>query len=175
MGTFVAEPKLEYALGKLTSFTDDVRRRGFEPAAKVLEMEEESASQFLQEELGLEEEAQVIRLVRLRFADGNPVGLHTGFFPASAGLDIELLRDELSETQSIYAVIKSKGVALIEAKETIEAMPADELEAGLLEVPAGAPLLLVRRTTYANEQIPIEYCNMVYRADRYRYRIHLST
>ena len=35
-GTFVAEPKLAQGPREMTSFTDDMRSRGFHPASKVL-------------------------------------------------------------------------------------------------------------------------------------------
>jgi DNA-binding GntR family transcriptional regulator len=44
---------------------------------------------------------------------------------------------------------------------------------GLLELPVGAPVLIRRRLTYGERQVPVEYVGGVYHAARHTYRRHL--
>ena len=62
----------------------------------------------------------------------------------------------------------------MEADETLEATVADEQEASLLNIREGSPLLLIVRTTWSQERKPIEFVKMLYRADRYKYYVHMT-
>src|SRR5688572_33470076 len=52
LGTFVRKPKLDLQV-KLTSYSEEMQRRGMVPAAKVLSFEQIAASAFLARELQL--------------------------------------------------------------------------------------------------------------------------
>ena len=57
------------------------------------------------------------------------------------------------------------------AERTLTAAAASELEADLLGVPVGAPLLKIQRITFAADGRVLEdFCGS-YRGDRFRYRI----
>ena len=47
-------------------------------------------------------------------------------------------------------------------------------EAALLQIPAGAPLLLNERLLYDQVRRPVEFVKILYRGDRYRYLIRLT-
>ena len=53
LGTFVRRPKLDLQV-KLTSYSEEMQRRGMVPAAKVLSFEQIAASAFLARELQLD-------------------------------------------------------------------------------------------------------------------------
>lgn len=175
VGTFVAEPKLEQTLGKLTSFTKDIKGRGLEPSSRVLNLAMVPPTKTIEQLLGLSNREQVIEILRLRLANDVPVGLHKCYLTSQCGLSLKELEAQLDERASLYDLLDKKGVSLVEAYETLEAVPANEKEAELLGVPYKAPLLLITRIAYTNNKVPIEFCKMVYRADRYRYNVHLSS
>ena len=54
LGTFVKKPKLDLQV-KLTSYSEEMQRRGMVPAAKVMSFEQIGASAFLARELQLDE------------------------------------------------------------------------------------------------------------------------
>ena len=66
------------------------------------------------------------------------------------------------------------GEQIVGARECIEAALADAAMARRLEVAPGICLLVARRRSHAEDQRPIEYAIMHYRADRYRFIIELA-
>ena len=61
-----------------------------------------------------------------------------------------------------------------EADETLEVTLATPEEAALLEIEAGAPLLLNERVLFSQNRTPVEFVKILYRGDRYRYYVRLS-
>ncbi len=179
IGTFVAEPKLEYALGKLTSFTDDIKRRGSEPRSKLIKLTLVVPPLRVAKQLDIPDDevkkTNIYELIRLRFSDNEPIGIHTTYFRTSHRFTFEELASEIkNERFSLYKFFESRGLHPSEGEETIESVWANELEAELLDVPNKFPLLLVARTTFNSLKMPLEFSKMVYRADRYRYVVHLT-
>ncbi len=174
-GTFVSRPKLDLSLLALTSFSDDMRARGLEPGQRVLALAYEEVSEKLRERLEPPAEIrQVLRIERLRLGNGEPVGIHNTYLPLPPGETITVA--ELEEVGSLYKLLESKfGLVPAEADETLEATAATAREARLLGIRRGSPVLLIERTTWSNDQRPVEFCKMVYRADRYKYYTHLRT
>jgi GntR family transcriptional regulator len=76
-GTFVAGKKVQQEAERLTSFTEDMRERGMEASSVVLEVEVEPAGPVVARFLRVEEGERIIRLKRLRNADGEPMALET--------------------------------------------------------------------------------------------------
>ena len=69
VGTIVA-PKEIHRQVKLSSLYDDLKDSGQKPTTKVISYEEVEASQEIAEDLRLEEGQTVIKVVRLRLANG---------------------------------------------------------------------------------------------------------
>lgn len=173
-GTFVSRPKLQYSLQLLLSFTDELRMRGLEPGQKLLSMGREEPSAWERKQLALPPDAQgVLRIDRLRLADNEPIGIHSALLPLSPN---QLLTEsDLEEYGSLYVALEAKfNLIVAEADETIEATSADQKEAALLQVPVGSPLLLVERTTWSHLRKPMELVKMLYRADHYKFVIHMT-
>src|SRR5947199_10757747 len=71
-GTYVTEPKIAQPL-TLTSFSDDMRRRGMTPGSKTLELTTTVAGARLAHRLEVSPETRLIRVKRLRLADSKPL------------------------------------------------------------------------------------------------------
>ena len=107
------------------------------------------------------------------YADGEPTGIQIAYLPLPP--DQALTMDDILHFGSLYALLESKyNLIPIEANQTLEATIANEREAALLEVQKGSPLLLVERTTLSHQRQPMEFVKMLYRADRYKYHMHIS-
>ncbi len=173
-GTFVARPKLQHSLHLLTSFTDDMRMRGLRPGQQLLSIEQVEPPTRIRQQLDLPSTVQeVMKIERLRLGDDEPIGLHTAFLPLSP--EQSITAEELDASGSLYELLESKfNLLLAEADETLEATIAEEHEAELLRIPVGSPLLLIERTTWAQTRRPMEVVKMLYRADRYRYTVHIT-
>jgi GntR family transcriptional regulator len=63
----------------------------------------------------------------------------------------------------------------VRARQSFEAVSADDYEAERLGVAPGAPLLLLENLTYATGNQPIVFSKAVLRGDRLRYYADLAT
>jgi GntR family transcriptional regulator, N-acetylglucosamine utilization regulator len=173
-GTFVTPPKLQNSLHVLTSFSDDMKERGLEPSHRILNLKYVEPSKNVRAQLELPESTKkVLLLERLRLADGVPIGIHYSYLPLSSGQIITL--EEVDEYGSLYDLLQGKfNLIPSEADETLEATIADAEEAQLLEVNIGSPLLLIERIVWSQTRYPMEFVKVLYRADRYKYFVHLN-
>jgi GntR family transcriptional regulator len=60
------------------------------------------------------------------------------------------------------------GLRPHQARECLEPVTAGVRQAEALEVPEGAPLMLVERTAYARSGEPVEFARDLFRGDRTR-------
>src|SRR5262245_54348486 len=171
-GTFVAEPKLAHGPRELASFTDEMRSRGFHPTSKVLKQEVIEADADMAEKLRVAEGAQVMRLKRLRLADGEPMGIQTAYL--SLALAPQLAEEDFTD-QSLYEVLERKyGLWPARAQETYVAALLDRAEAKLLKVAPASPALSAERVSYLSSGQPLEVTYSIMRGDRYQIVLDLT-
>ncbi len=75
------------------------------------------------------------------------------------------LLDADLDAGSIYALLTANGVELAAARHTFDAVAADEVDAQLLEVEVGTPLLRERRLTRDVRGVAVEWSEDRYRPD----------
>ena len=171
-GTFVAQPKMERDLSRLTSFTDEMLHRGLKPDSTVLEASTISARGSVAKSLDLSPGEEVIYVERVRFADGIPLMLEKTFLPQK--LFPNLLSQDLAR-QSLYDLIAQEyDVSLAKARETLEPVIINDREAENLAVEEGAPGLLLELIAYSDDGRPVEYTKAVVRGDRCKYYIEMG-
>ena len=164
-GTFVAKPKVAQAL-ELASYTEGMRQHGLHPQTKILDIGYVTADEELATLLAVRPGARLLRVHRLRLADGEPMSIDTTHLPARR---FPGLRRNLDRYASLYEALASAyGVQLTEAVETIETVLADPKDARLLGVDAGMPLLLLSRQAFDVSAEPVEWAQSKYRGDRYK-------
>jgi GntR family transcriptional regulator len=167
LGTFVAAPKLTYDALHLLGFTEEVLRHGGTVVSRVLELGRVAAPPRIAADLRLAEEAAVIRLVRLRLANGAPMLLETTYLSADRCPGLE--HEDLA-AQSLYAVLEGRyGMRLTRASQSLEATVANDYEAELFGIAAGAPMLLLEGITWDALDQPVEAFKAVYRGDRFTF------
>lgn len=170
-GTFVASPRIEQKLSRLTGFTQDMESRGHDPGARVLHLGAVPAPAPVARALDLEVGETVILLKRLRLSDGVPMALEIAHLPQSCCPG--LLEEDL-ENLSLYALLAGEyEVIPTRAEQQIEALGCPPAEAKLLGVRSGAPILHMYRVTYDHEGQPFEYTESFYRGDRYTFHVEL--
>lgn len=171
-GTFVGRPKIRQKLRGLSSFTEDMLSRGLRPGARVLSVEVIPAPYRVRHAMGLEESAHVVRLERLRLADGEPMALEVTHLPYPRFG--EMVTKDL-ENVSLYGLLEDRfGISFGTALQSIEPALADAALARILWVREGSLLLLLERTTFSQQGEPIEFVSSHYRADRYRFEVELD-
>ena len=171
-GTFVALPKIrEQLVQKLTGFYQDMVEQGYTPVARVLRQHSVPASPKVAGYLHIAPGTPVIEIERLRLVQDLPIQLVTTYIPHA--LCPTLLEADLSE-QSLYAFLEqSHGIVIARGHRSIEAVPANEYEARLLQVQRGAPLILLDSVSYLNDGTAVEYYHALHRGDRTRFEVEL--
>lgn len=159
-GTFVAQRSTQ-PVATLTSFSEDMRRRGRTPSSQSLLARVESAGPGVARALEVSEGDPVIHWQRLRSADGAPVCLENAY------LNADLLPGFVERLpESLYEELDRRGLAPTWGEDSVEAAVAAPMEAKLLDIAAGSPVLRVARLTCA-EAVPIVVSRSIYRADRF--------
>jgi len=173
-GTYVSARKVA-PVAAFTSFSENMRSLGLEPSYRVIVAGPCDPPPRVREELRLREMEQAFRLQRVLLADGEPIGLQSGFYPqAMLASGDGLWTPENLSTCSLYNLFeKTLRLQLWRAEETLEPAIAECKEVELLKVPAGAPVLVVRRLSFLESGEPIETVKLVFRGDKYRYRVDL--
>lgn len=170
-GTFVSKPKLEKNIMHLQGFTEEMRQRGMKPSSRVLEQSVVVPNEELMRNLNLQPDDKVMRLRRLRLADGTPMAIEESHIPLRQfpGLErIDFARN------SLYQTLRERfGVRVGYADEIIEALPATREEAELLTIPSKASVLSITRIIMTSQESPIEQACSRYRGDRYRASIRV--
>lgn len=164
-GTFVVQPKVDCDLTTLIGFSEQLRRRGMTAGARVVSAVEEGAGPAVAKALGLAENDPVYLIVRVRLANEQPLALERSHFPAQRFPG--LLGQAMGG--SLYALLEDRyGQRPRRALESLESVRARAAEARLLEVPPGTALMLIERTAFAADGIPVEFARDLYRGDRTR-------
>jgi GntR family transcriptional regulator len=188
VGTLVAEGLLVRLQGKgtfvssdhaivqgpphLTSFTEDMRMRGWRSSARQLSFRTERAAESVATRLGLSAGTLLHTLSRVRLADGLPVAVQTAHMPALLfpGLESHDFRRE-----SLYEVFdRDYGVKPATATETYRASTLTTEEAELLEAEPDNPAFRVERLTTDSTGRRVELVESVVRGDRYTVVLRLS-
>jgi GntR family transcriptional regulator len=164
-GTFVSEPKITQEL-TMTSFTDDMRRRGMRPSSRTLELRVSPAGARLGRLLRVSPSEPVMIASRLRLADGESMAIETVHICASRvpGLSARDL-----EQHSFYELLEERyGIEIVGGEQTIEPTVTDEDESEALGVPLHSPAFRFERLTHSAAGEIVEFVESVYRGDRYK-------
>jgi len=170
IGTQVVHPKLRRPV-ELSSLYDDLTVDGKNPRTSVLSIKTVPATDAVAHTLGIDEGRLVYALERLRYADGEPLAVMRNWIPLDL---VELDADRLEQT-GLYQVMRSAGLRLHLASQTIGARAATASEARLLHATKGETLLTMQRTTYDDTGRPLELADHFYRASLYSFEVVLVT
>ena len=150
----------------MTSFTEDMRRRGMHPASKTLDMKVVPAGARLGRLLHVSPSEPVLVARRLRLADGETMAIETlhirdALVPGLAARDLE--------RQSFYELLTDRyGIVVVGGTQAIEPTVTNEDESEALGVPLHSPAFLFERVTRAENGAIVEFVRSLYRGDRYR-------
>jgi GntR family transcriptional regulator len=169
-GTYVQHPKISQEL-TITSFSDDMRRRGMIPGSRTLSMTTILAGARLGRSLNVSPSEEIVVVKRLRLADGESMAIETLHIPGALvpGLTPKSL------TGSFYDLLRDHyGVQIVEGIQAIEPTVTNEEESEVLGVPLHSPAFLFERTSRDDAGRTVEFVQSVYRGDRYRIVTELS-
>ena len=169
-GTTVAAPllRVEQSLSRLTSFSEDMTRRGMQVSSTWL-----SRGIFLPSPdeimtLGLTASESVARLERLRFANDTPMAIER------ACLSTCVLENPLAVEDSLYQLLEALGNKPVRAVQHIIATNLVKRDAELLDVEEGMAALQISRISYLASGQIAEFTRSIYRGDAYDFVAELQ-
>ena len=168
-GTFVAPrvERVEQALSMLTSFSEDMARRGKAVRSVWLSRSVHAPAPDEMMVLGLGAEDHVARLERVRLADDVPMAIER------AALATSILPDPMAVEGSLYAALAARGARPTRAVQRISAANLGPRDAELLGVPVGAAGLGIERVSYLPSGRVVEFTRSIYRGDAYDFAAEL--
>ncbi len=158
------EAHLDHAVEALLAFGRDTQVR-------VLSIGEELADADAAAALALAPGASVVRAVRLRLLDGEPLGRVTSQVPAAAAMG--RIDAAALAAKPMLALLQDLGHTLQGGHQTISALSADPALATTLAIEPRAAILRVERAVTGAGGAPILRTVADYRADRYRLNLDL--
>ena len=171
-GTFVTEPKINESLAqKLTGFYQDMVEKGLKPVTRVLHHLVVPCPEVIAGHLQIAPGSQVVDIKRVRSVGDAPIQLVNSFIPYD--LCPKLATVDLTN-RSLYEFLESEcGLFIVRGRRLIEAVAANDLEAELLQVEHGSPLVMLDSISYLEDGRPVEYYHAVHRGDRSRFEVEL--
>jgi GntR family transcriptional regulator len=171
-GTFVRERKLVEKIQILGSFHASMERQGLHPTITVLSSEIQRPPEEVSTALSLRgRDAWCLR--RLAVLDETPLALLTAWLPTR--LARGMAEHDLG-TGSLYDALEEvHGIQMTEADNLVEVSRAGLEDAEHLGLTPGSPLLRVVGITRSQERKPVEYSDVLYRPEQFRFAIESRT
>jgi GntR family transcriptional regulator len=159
-GNYIA-PIIEQPLTRLTSFTEELKLRGFEPHSRWIRRTVGPARHEEMVALGLSPGTRVARLERVRLADETPMAYEMSALPVSVLPDPEAVKE------SLYGYLAERNSVPVRALQHFRATNATARQAELLSIPLGQALLFITRIGYLEDGRAMEITHTWCRSDYY--------
>ncbi len=166
IGTTVASQVI-HRRDELTSLFDDMERRGQTPRTTVLQFATDATDPTAAEVLGVPADTPLLFVERVRYAGDIPTALMHNWLPPRLS---DITREELEE-ESLYALLRVRGVHPSVAHQTIGARRPTAYERRQLGLAAGDPLLTMERRAYDAAGAAVEFGSHCYRYDQYAFDV----
>lgn len=167
VGTIVAPTHVHRPM-ELTSLLNDLKAAGHTVHTSVSDYEEHPANAEEAKLLKVRPGTALVHIVRLRYADDEPVSILDNLLPADIAPSMRRLEDN-----SLYDLFRELDIVPTTAHQVIGARLASVKEATMLNERRNAAVLTAQRTTYDANGRVIEYGNHIYRASRYSFETTL--
>jgi GntR family transcriptional regulator len=166
-GTFVLQPRIDRDIAGAMSFSDEMQRRGLDPATRVVTARIEPAGDAVAGSLGIAADAPVVYLERVRLGSGEPLLLEQARLPAERFPG--LLAFDL-ERRSLYDILSERySTRIVRAREAVEPVVLKRREAELLDLPTRSLALQIDGVAFAADGSAVEAARSFVRGDRTRY------
>lgn len=168
-GTFVSKPKIKQSLSSpLKSFREQMIEQGLIPHSKVLELLVIPATEHLAGVLNVHVNDPINKIVRIRYAENEPLQFETSFIPWNHAPGITIQECE----GSLFQLLREKyNINIYRTEENVEPILIDEAISIHLQVPEGAPAFYVETMTYNDQNNPIEFSYATFRGDRSKFLV----
>lgn len=149
-----------------------MNKKGIQVESKVLIASKIDPDEKLEDILKLKTGDKIYYIQILRYINKEPIVLMDVYLPSKLCTGI---LDQNIEKESLYKILKNQyKLEIINAKETMAALPAKDVSSDLLRIAPGSPVLYSTRLSMLPNSIPIAYSCNWYRGDRYTFEIDLE-
>lgn len=171
-GTLVIQNKISQEFTHvIESYNDEIKNNGLSPKTRVVLFKKEQPSDEVYHNLRIQKNDSVFKLVRIRYANEQPIVLVTSYIPCNL---IPNLEQYNFENDSLYSTFDSNDCSIIEVKRKLEVLVADETTADMLNVEEKDPIFYFHTVGLTNGNRPIEYSIAKYRGDMNSFEIDIK-
>lgn len=171
-GTFIRRPQFQSSLFRFFRFQSVSGERQV-PESRILSIEAVEAPSAVSQALGLPLDAPVIRLIRLRLLDAQPVLAEEIWLP-QVQFQTLLETDISRHGPLLYPIYEELcGQVVAYAEETLTAESISDVHARLLQVPTGSPVVVIERLARNYAGQPLEWRRSRGHASHFRYSVDI--
>ncbi|KIL39196.1 hypothetical protein SD70_21650 [Gordoniibacillus kamchatkensis] len=169
-GTFVKRKEVQHWVTQPHSYADVVLHAGQEPKTKLIESSVIPIESPLDEILQIPLKSPVTHLLRVRYADNEPLLYERSFIPWSLAPG---LANEYNDNEgSLFKLLELKyNMKVHRTVEQLKPILADKTASRLLNIKEGAPCMQMRTFTYLQDNTLVEYNYAVFRGDLQNFTI----
>lgn len=142
-----------YATGGLETFPETCAARGLAPETWLLAFERVTADEELAARTGFEPGAPLVRMRRLRVADGAPVAVEDTL---TSEVEVPGLTPEIAVSGTYAHIEGALGMEILTARRVITMEPASEKDAELLGVTPGSHVARIVSHTFSSSGAQFE-------------------
>ena len=171
-GTFVARLKVKQDfIKRLESFNAQIERTGRVPSTKVVEMRRCGMPGPMQTRFRLSEPGDYLYIMRVRYADGEPIVLVETYLPYDR---CSFVQEHDLNIEPLYSVLNTnRSVSVEHVTRILEAVEANATDVKYLLMKRGKPIQLSTTIGYTRANEPIEYSVARYRGDRNKFEVEI--
>ncbi|UJQ93418.1 GntR family transcriptional regulator [Mariluticola halotolerans] len=160
--------RVEKSMSTLTSFSEDMVARGLNPGCIWLNKKVSRPSPTEMMALGISSDTQVIRMTRIRVADGTPMALEISTVPVKFLPSPDLVGD------SLYEALDKLGAMPERAIQRMRSRLASAYDAEHLKCDIGSPMLIMERRCFLADGQIVELSESRYVGDIYDFVLELN-
>jgi len=158
-GTFVLANRSERrATQRPLSFSKAKRVKPGTLTSKVISIQEIMAEPWMAKQLCIPMGSTVILIKRVRFVRGNPENYQISYLARQRMGNIDFAGADLVNGSLYELIWEHTGLLVTEKHEEIRAVRCPKPVAVELNIHKDDPVLLILRTSYSDDGLPLEYC-----------------
>lgn len=163
-GTFVKEKKITKRITSIASFTELCNSLGAKAGAEDIEKKIIIPNKRIIESLEITDNAMVVYISRVRYADDDPVVIEKNYFNINYGY---LINEDLVN-KSLFKILKQKsGIEIVNSNKSIDIVRAEKDHSRFLKVNIGDPLLRISSVAYSVEDTVAYVGEQIIKAEKF--------
>ncbi len=157
-------------LDKIKSVTEELEEKGYVYQYRILTHQVVEANKYVSGMLHIPLASKVFEYCKLRIVEGQPCDIEHEYIPYELVKGIE--KADLEDRSLSVFLSDRYGLATEKSEESIMIVRATEEEAGLLDLPANAEVMLISGTCYDSAQTekPMRIFQITARPSFFRFR-----